>query len=92
VTTTPPAPADKRPFREPDPLAPLPAGSTWFELQLVDELGRPIGGERFEIELADRTLAAGTTGPGGTARLRGIPPGTCRVSLPRLDGALWEPA
>jgi hypothetical protein len=89
VTTTSSAPADRKPFQEPDPL---PAGSTWFELQLVDELGRPIGGERFEIELADGTVAAGTTGPRGTARLRGIPPGTCMVSLPRLDGALWEPA
>ncbi len=79
-----------RPFREPPADAPSSPGSTWVEIQLVDERGRAVPGERFAIELPDGSVAEGTTGPDGSARLRGVSPGTCRITFPGLDATIWN--
>ena len=81
-----------KPFREPPADAPAAPGRTWIEISLVDAEGRAIAGERFAIEMPDGSLAEGTTGPDGAAKLRGVPAGTCRISFPRLDAALWDRA
>jgi type VI secretion system secreted protein VgrG len=65
----------------------------WIEIELVDEDGQPVPGERYRITLPDgTTLAEGTLDGKGFARVHGIDPGTCKVTFPNLDGAAWRPA
>ena len=66
---------------------------TWVEIELVDEEGNPVAGERYAVTLADgTTVAQGTLDQNGFARIEGIDPGTCKVTFPRLDKDAWEPA
>lgn len=63
-----------------------PAGRTdWLELQLVDETGDAVAGERYEVALPDGSTRAGRLDAGGRARVEGLPPGTCTVRFPDVD-------
>ena len=65
----------------------------WIEIELVDEQGKPVPGERYKITLPDgTTLAEGTLDEKGRARVDGIDPGTCKVTFPNLDAPSWKPA
>jgi len=64
----------------------------WIEIEMVDEAGQPVTGERYKIELSDGTVSEGTLGSDGKARLEGIEPGSCKVSFPDLDSEAWEKA
>lgn len=64
---------------------------TWIEIELVDENDQPIAGERYEMTLPDgTTVATGTTGPDGVAKVRWIDPGNCQITFPNLDKDAWE--
>lgn len=64
---------------------------SWIEIELVDEDDQPVTGERYRITLADGiTVAQGTTGSDGVARVSGIDPGTCKITFPDLDKDAWE--
>jgi type VI secretion system secreted protein VgrG len=66
---------------------------SWIEIELVDEEGEPVPGERYRITLPDgETVATGTTDQNGMARVSGIDPGTCKITFPDLDKDAWEPA
>jgi type VI secretion system secreted protein VgrG len=66
---------------------------TWIEIELVDEEGNPVPGERYEVTLPDgQTVARGTLDENGLARIEGIDPGQCKVTFPNLDQEAWEPA
>jgi len=66
---------------------------TWIEIELVDEEGNPIAGERYQITLPDgTTVATGTTNSKGLARVSGIDPGTCKITFPNFDKDAWEKA
>jgi hypothetical protein len=64
----------------------------WIEIEMVDEAGAPVVGEKYKIELGDGTVSEGTLGSDGKARLDGIEPGSCKVSFPDLDAEAWEKA
>jgi type VI secretion system secreted protein VgrG len=65
---------------------------TWIEIELVDEEGNPVPGERYEITGPDgETLARGTLDGNGFARVEGLDPGQCTVTFPELDREAWEP-
>ena len=64
----------------------------WIEIQMVDEAGEPVAGEKYKIELSDGSVSQGTLGSDGKARLDGIEPGNCKVSFPDLDAEAWEKA
>lgn len=81
-----------QPFEAPLDTQSSTEPTSWIELQLEDELGNPIGGERYEIKLADGSTARGSLGSDGRARVSGIPPGNCEVCFPQLDGTAWEGA
>jgi hypothetical protein len=80
----------------PPPLEPLssepPVETTWVEIAMVDDADAPVADEEYRIELPDGTVRTGRLNWVGTARLNGIPKGTCKVSFPRLDSDAWENA
>ena len=79
---------DNRPtYKQP---ANPPPKTSWVELELVDEAGKPVPGEAYEVELPDGKIATGTTGADGTARISGFDPGTCKIRFPNLDKEAWE--
>lgn len=64
---------------------------SWIEIELVDEDEQPVPGERYRIILPDATtVAEGTTGSDGKAKVSGIDPGTCKITFPDLDKEAWE--
>jgi type VI secretion system secreted protein VgrG len=66
--------------------------TSWVEIELVDEEGNPVTGEKYEITLPDGRVAKGTTNEKGLARIEGIDPGSCKVTFPDLDKDAWEKA
>ena len=78
---------------EPDPAtagtdAPTKKPS-WIEIELVDDKGKPVPGERYKVTLPDDSVKEGTLDDKGRARLDGCDPGTCKVTFPQLDGRSW---
>ncbi len=65
---------------------------SWIEIELVDEDGAPVPGERYRIELPDGSVAQGTLDAKGVARVEGIEPGNCKITFPNLDKDAWEKA
>ncbi len=66
---------------------------SWIEIELVDDEGRPVPGEEYQVTLPDgTTIDAGTLDMNGRARVDHIDPGTCRVTFPHMDRDVWEPA
>ena len=63
---------------------------SWIEIELVDEDGNPIPGEKYKIELPDGRVATGTLDGNGFARVEGFDPGECKVTFPNLDKEAWE--
>ncbi len=66
--------------------------TAWIEVELVDEDGQPVPGERFRITLPDDSVAEGSLDDKGKARVEGFKPGNCKVTFPDLDKDAWEPA
>ena len=56
----------------------------WINIKLVDEKGNAVAGETYEIVLPDGTLAKGTLGIDGTAKVKDFDEGSCIVSFPKL--------
>jgi type VI secretion system secreted protein VgrG len=80
------------PFRPPKDEA-AREEKTWIEIELVDEEGNPVPGERYEVTLPDgEQVASGTLDQNGFARIEGVDPGQCQVSFPSLDKDAWEKA
>ena len=68
-----------------------PANATHtIDIQLVDEVGNPIAGERYEITTPDGKIRRGTTDANGRAHEGGLLPGQCQIAFPRLDSDAWE--
>ncbi|MBI1926572.1 hypothetical protein HYR99_20305 [Candidatus Poribacteria bacterium] len=75
--------------------APAPAAeekTSWVEIELVDEEGNPVAGEKYRIELPDGSIKEGVLNSQGWARVGNIDPGTCKISFPNFDANEWEPA
>jgi len=70
----------------------VPPKTTWLELELVDQNGKPIPRERWEVITADGEERSGHLDEGGRAHLEGIKPGTCWVSYPDLEPNSWRKA
>ena len=64
----------------------------WIEIELLDEAGKPVPGEVYQVTLPDgSTVADGTLDEKGRARVDHIDPGTCKVTFPNLDKDAWKP-
>lgn len=64
----------------------------FVEIMLVDDAGKPVAGEVYEIKLPDGSVASGTTDEKGMARVENIDSGSVDISFPELDKDAWEPA
>ena len=63
----------------------------WIEIQLLDEMGKPVPGEPYQITLADGSVASGSTDGQGLARVDGLDPGSCQITFPKRDQEAWAP-
>jgi type VI secretion system secreted protein VgrG len=64
---------------------------TWIEIELVDDDGKPVPGEKYLVTLSDgKTIASGTLDENGFARVENIDPGSCKITFPNLDGRGWK--
>ena len=63
----------------------------WVEIQMLDEEGKPVAGEPYQIKLPDGTVDSGTTDGSGVARVEGIDPGSCQITFPNRDQEAWQP-
>jgi len=62
---------------------------TWIEIELVDEAGVPVPRERYRVTAPGGERREGFLNEQGFAREDGLDPGTCTISFPDLDRALW---
>lgn len=63
----------------------------WIEIELKDDDGNPVPGERYRVTLPDgSTLAEGTLDGKGFAKVTNIDPGNCKITFPELDGEIWS--
>lgn len=69
-----------------------PRKKSWIKLKLVDEEGKPVPGEAFEIKTSDGKYRSGSLNNKGQALISGIEQGSCEVTFPRLDKDAWEDA
>jgi hypothetical protein len=65
------------------------AEKTWIEIELLDEKGKPVVGERYRIKLTDGSTYHGQLDRMGRARYTGLDPGQCAVWFPALHGKRW---
>jgi len=64
---------------------------SWIEIEMVDDQEQPVAGERYRLVLPDgTTVAEGTTGADGVARVAGFEAGSCEITFPDLDGDTWD--
>jgi type VI secretion system secreted protein VgrG len=63
---------------------------SFIEIELVDEDGKPVPGERYRVETPDGKVAEGTLDEKGFARINRVKPGNCKVTFPKLDKDAWE--
>ncbi|MFN0136675.1 MAG: type VI secretion system Vgr family protein [Phycisphaerae bacterium] len=64
--------------------------TSWIDIELVDEAGRPVPNEVYAIILPDGKKIGGTLDKFGRAHVAVVDPGLCQVTFPRLDAAAWE--
>ncbi len=80
-----------KPFKEEPEEETEEKEKSWIEIELHDQEGEPIAGERYEIKLPDGKVARGSLDGRGFARVQGFDPGRCRVTFPDLDRDATEP-
>jgi|WetSurMetagenome_2_1015567.scaffolds.fasta_scaffold10062_6 hypothetical protein len=69
--------------------APPPANTGWVEINLKNEKGTPIAGERYRIKLPNGLVQEGTLDDFGHAEYYQINRGSCEVSFPDLEDEEW---
>jgi hypothetical protein len=73
-----------------DPTLSGPAlGTTWIELQLVDDRGSAVPHEAYEITTPEGQHRSGRLDERGMARLDQLQAGSCQITFPRIDGREW---
>jgi hypothetical protein len=65
---------------------------TWVAIELLDTDSKPVPFKKYRIELPDESVREGLLDANGQAMIRGIDPGTCKVSFPQFDAADWKQA
>jgi len=91
ISSAKPSPASSAPTHDPNSEENKDK-THWIEIELLDEAGKPVTGEPYQITLPDgTTIADGTLDDKGRARVNNIDPGTCKITFPNLDQEAWKP-
>lgn len=80
---------ERRESEREDRDAPL-VQTDWIGLELVDADGAPVAFEPYVVELADGRQLRGRLGADGTAVVRGIPSGQCKITFPQRGAEMWS--
>lgn len=67
-----------------------PTKTHWIAIKLVDELGKGVPYEDYQITLPDGTVVTGSLDKHGLAKITGIDSGTCQICFRDLDKTLWD--
>lgn len=67
-----------------------PTKTHWISIKLVDEFGKGVPYEDFQITLPDGTVVEGSLDKRGLAKITGLDSGTCKVTFPNLDESAWK--
>lgn len=85
-----------RPEEKPSeaPPAPKEEPTSWIAIQLVDDSDPPVPVpfKKYRVELPDQSVREGMLDENGQAMLRGVDPGSCKVSFPQLSADDWKAA
>jgi len=65
---------------------------TTIGLELVDENGKPVKNERYEVKMPDGSVMTGFLDDNGKALIDSSKEGNCEVSFPDLDKDEWKDA
>ena len=88
--------APTAPVASVEALGPAPGAeedrSHWIEIEVVDELGRPVPNVEYRIECAGGEVRTGTSGADGRAKEWALVAGVCKFGFPALDGPAWNRA
>jgi hypothetical protein len=58
----------------------------WIEISLMDQDGKPIPSEKYEVILPDGSKKNGKLDADGRARIEDVPPGGCKIEFPNFKG------
>ena len=83
ATSEAPAPAKQKPIEDP---------KTWVGIELVDDVGRAVAGQRYVVKVPEGVVNEGRLDAQGRARISGIDPGVCEISFPDIDAKEWKRA
>ena len=79
--------------RPPEPIKPeVLKPKSWIGLELKDQDGKPVPGERYILVTSDNEEIRGTLDGEGKKRIEGIEPGTCKVNFPNRQPDEWHKA
>ncbi|WP_224363333.1 carboxypeptidase-like regulatory domain-containing protein [Hyalangium versicolor] len=66
--------------------------TSWVGIQLEDEEGEPVAGQRVRLKLPDGSVRERVSDDRGRIRVDGVPPGNCQVEFVGIDGSDWRAA
>lgn len=64
--------------------------NSWIDIELKDEEGNPVPGERYKVVDPAGKEHEGTLDANGRAHIANIPPGECEITYPNLDQSAVE--
>jgi hypothetical protein len=68
-----------------------PNKTSWIAIELVDDDGKPVPGESYQVTLPDGTTSQGSLDEKCRAKISGFDPGSCKITFPDLDKDAWSP-
>ncbi|MBI2900914.1 MAG: type VI secretion system tip protein VgrG [Planctomycetes bacterium] len=66
------------------------AKTSWVEVELKDDKGKPIPKELYEVVFPDGTVIRGRLDKKGKSKVKGCPSGEGKIGFPRLDKGGWS--
>ncbi len=66
--------------------------SSWLDIELVDQNGKPVPYEPYEVTDSEDRKKRGTLDRNGYAHVTGVAAGPCQVTFPRRDYSVWQKA
>jgi hypothetical protein len=91
----PPLQGDEAPAGPPEAVEPpneVKEPDEWLEITLVDDVGQPMAGAAYRVELENGAVLEGYLDDSGKKRFEGISKGSAKVIFPELEEEDWRPS